>query len=61
MKVMAINIMALLDPNRGGLHAVDMISLCTNMTQNYVQADGIPKFIVMRQNGWACPLPMSNS
>jgi hypothetical protein len=58
--------MALLDANSGGLHAIDMISLRTNMTQYYVQADGIPQFIVMmedvqkRQNGWACPLLMSN-
>ncbi len=41
-KVTAINIMALLDAKSGGLHAVDMISLRTNMTQYYVQADGIP-------------------
>ena len=41
-KVTAIDIMALLDANSGGLHAVDMISLRTNMTQYYVQADGIP-------------------
>ena len=46
-KVTAIKIMALLDANSGGLHAVDMISLRTNMTQYYVQADGIPQFIVM--------------
>ncbi len=46
-KVTAIEIMALLDANSGGLHAVDMISLRTNMTQYYVQADGIPQFIVM--------------
>ncbi len=32
-KVTAINIMALLDANSGGLHALDMISLCTNMMQ----------------------------
>jgi hypothetical protein len=37
-----MDIMALLDANSGGLHAVDMISLRTNMTQYYVQADGIP-------------------
>ena len=66
-KVTAIKIMALLDANSGGLHVVDMISLRTNMTQYYVQADGIPQFIVMmedaqkRQNGRACPSPMSNS
>jgi len=43
----AIEIMALLDTNSGGLHAVDMISLRTNMTQYYVQADGSPQFIIM--------------
>jgi len=65
-KVLAIDIMALLDANSGGLHAVDMISLRTNMTQYYVQADGIPQFIVMmedaqkRRNWRACPSPMSN-
>ena len=66
-KVTAIDIMALLDANSGGLHAVDMISLRTNLTQYYVQADGVPQFIVMmedaqkRQNGQACPLPTLNS
>jgi hypothetical protein len=66
-KVTAIDIMALLDANSGGLHAVNMISLRTNMTQYYLQADGIPQFIVMmedaqkRRNGRACPSPMSNS
>jgi len=49
-KVTAIEIMALLDVNSGGLHAVDMISLRTNMTQYYVQADGIPQFIVMMED-----------
>jgi hypothetical protein len=49
-KVTAIDIMALLDANSGGLHAVDMTSLRTNMTQYYVQADGIPQFIVMMED-----------
>jgi len=49
-KVTAIEIMALLDANSGGLHAADMISLRTNMTQYYVQADGIPQFIVMMED-----------
>jgi hypothetical protein len=49
-KVTAIEIMALLDANSGGLHAVDMISLHTNMTYYYVQADGIPQFIVMMED-----------
>jgi hypothetical protein len=42
--------MALLDANSGGLHAIDMISLHTNMMQYYVQADGIPQFIIMMEN-----------
>jgi hypothetical protein len=65
-KVTTINIMALLNTNSGGLHALDMITLRTNMTQYYVQADGIPQFIVMmedaqkRQHRPACLLPMLN-
>jgi hypothetical protein len=42
--------MALLNANRGSLHTVDMISLRTNMTQYYMQADGIPQFIVMMED-----------
>ncbi len=49
-KVTAINIMALLDANSGGLHAVDMISLHTNTTQYYAEVDGIPQFIVMMED-----------
>jgi hypothetical protein len=49
-KVTAIDIMALLNANSDGLHAVDLISLRTNMTQYYVQADGIPQFIVMMED-----------
>jgi hypothetical protein len=49
-KVTAIEIMALLDANSGGLHTIDMISLRTNMMQYYVQADGIPQFIVMMED-----------
>jgi hypothetical protein len=49
-KVMAINIMALLDANSGGLHTLDMITLHTDMMQCYVQVDGIPKFIVMMED-----------
>jgi hypothetical protein len=65
-KVTAINIMSLLDANSGGIHALDLILLCTDMMQYYVQADGIPQFIVMmedakkRQNGLACLSLMSN-
>jgi hypothetical protein len=49
-KVTALEIMAHLDANSGGLHAIDMISLPSNMTQYYVQADGIPQFIVMMED-----------
>jgi hypothetical protein len=47
---MAINIMALLDTNSRGLHALDMIKLRTDMMQYYVQADGIPQFINMMED-----------
>ncbi len=49
-KVTALEIMAFLDLNSGGLHAVDMISLCTNMHQYYTQADGIPQYIIMLED-----------
>jgi hypothetical protein len=49
-KVTARDIMALLNANSGGLHAVDMISLRTNMMQYYVQVDGIPQFIIMMED-----------
>ncbi len=39
--------MSLLDANSGGLHVHNMILLCTDMMQYYVQVDGIPHFIVM--------------
>jgi hypothetical protein len=42
--------MAHLNTNSGGLYAIDMISLCSNMTQYYVQADGIPQFIIMMED-----------
>jgi hypothetical protein len=63
---MAIDIMSLLDANSIGLHALDMILLCTDMMQYYVQADVIPQFIVMIKNaptklsGRACLSPTSN-
>jgi hypothetical protein len=50
MMVTALEIMAHLDVNSGGLHAINMISLCSNMTQYYVQANGIPRFIVMMED-----------
>ena len=49
-KVTALNIMALLNTNSEGLHAIDMISLRTNMMQYYMQADGIPQFTVMMED-----------
>jgi hypothetical protein len=49
-KVAAINIIALLDAKSGGLHSLDMITLCINMMQYYMQADGIPQFIVMMED-----------
>jgi hypothetical protein len=49
-KVTAIDIMALLDSDSGGLHAVDMITLRTNMIQYYAQAEGIPQYIVMMED-----------
>ena len=49
-KVMVIDIMALLDASRGGSHAVKMITLRTNMMQYYMQAEGIPQFIVMMED-----------
>ena len=41
-QVTALEIMTFLNLNSGGLHAVDMLALRTNMHQYYVQADGIP-------------------
>jgi hypothetical protein len=49
-KVTAINNMPLLDANSGGLHALGMILLCTDMMQYYMQADGIPQFINMMKD-----------
>jgi hypothetical protein len=46
-KVLALKIMAFLDANSRGLHAIDMITLCTNMHGYYAQADGIPQYIIM--------------
>jgi hypothetical protein len=49
-KVLAIEIMAFLDANSGGLHAVDMLTLRTNMHGYYAQADGIPQYIIMLED-----------
>ncbi len=46
-KVLAIDLMAFLDANSGGLHTVDMLTLRTNMHRYYAQADGIPQYIIM--------------
>jgi hypothetical protein len=65
-KNMAINIIALLNANSRGLHALDIILLQTDMMQYYVQADSIPQFIVMMEdvqknlNGLACLSPTLN-
>jgi hypothetical protein len=50
MKVTALEIISFLDANSGGLHAVDMISLRSNMHQYYVQADGILQYIIMLED-----------
>jgi hypothetical protein len=66
-KVTARKIIAFLNANSGGLHAINMISLHTNMHNYYTQADGIPQYINMledaqkRQRGLACPSPTSSS
>ncbi len=49
-KVTALKIISFLDANSGGLHAIDMISLHTNMHQYYLQADGIPQYIIMLED-----------
>jgi hypothetical protein len=49
-KVTALKIIAHLDANSGRLHAINMISLRLNRTQYYIQADGIPQFIVMMKD-----------
>ncbi len=61
---MAIDIMALLDANSGGHHAINMITLCTSMMQYYVQVDGIPQLIDMMEDAqkkatWA-RMPIAN-
>jgi hypothetical protein len=49
-KVSALKIMTFLDANSGGLHAIDMIFLLTNMHQYYVQAGSIPQYIIMLED-----------
>jgi hypothetical protein len=50
LEVTVLDIIALLNANSGGLHALNMIALRINMPQYYVQADGIPQFIAMMEN-----------
>ena len=47
---MAWEIMSLLKANSGGLHAMDMVGLRTNMHQYFSQADSIPQFINMMED-----------
>ena len=49
-QVTALEIVMFLDLNSGGLHAVDMLLLRTNMYQYYTQADGIPQYIIMLED-----------
>jgi hypothetical protein len=49
-KATAREIIAFLDANSGGLHAIDMISLRTNMHNYYTQAGGIPQYINMLED-----------
>jgi hypothetical protein len=48
--VTALKIMTFLDANSNSLHAINMISLNTNMHQYYMQADGIPQYIIMLED-----------
>jgi hypothetical protein len=50
-KVSILEIMTFLDANSRGLHTINMITLCTNMHQYYVQKDGIPQYIILWQPG----------
>ncbi len=49
-KVTALDIISFLDTNSGGLHAIDMISLRTNMHQYYTLAEGMPQYIIMLED-----------
>ena len=49
-KVTALEIIDHLDANSGGLHALEVITLCTNMTQFYGWADGILQYIIMLED-----------
>jgi hypothetical protein len=63
-KMTARKIIAFLDANSGGLHAIDMISFRTNLHNYYTQADGIPQYInmledVQKKAMWA-GMPIAN-
>ena len=49
-QVTALDIISFLDANSGGLHAIDMLSLRTNMHQYYTLAEGIPQYIIMLED-----------
>jgi hypothetical protein len=49
-KVTALKIMAHLNANSRGLHAIDMIALRTAMQGYYEQADGIPQYIALLED-----------
>jgi hypothetical protein len=49
-KVTAREIITFLNANSGGLHAINMISLRTNMHNYYTQVDGIPQYINMLED-----------
>ncbi len=63
-KVTAREIIAFLNANSGGLHAINMISLRTNMHNYYTQADGIPQYINMledaQKKATRAGMPISN-
>ncbi len=60
----ALDIIAFLYTNSGGLHAVDTISLLTNMHPYHMQAISIPQYINMLEDAqkmakWA-GMPIAN-
>ena len=61
-RVAALGIIKFLDANSGGCHAIDMISLHTNMHQYYSQVDGIPQYIIMledaQKKAWRVGMPI---
>ena len=49
-KVTALEIMAHLDANSRGLHAINMLTLQMSMQTYYKQADGIPQYITLLED-----------